>query len=119
MHPNTAPKLPQGCRTANTKHVIAPTVSKIGNGESLLRLRAKAFVAWARGPSVPSRLRGKPSTKPRTPCSFVNDNSRDQTENVLKRLEREIPELRYVNNAPPNGFGFAVRMGLVNPNEQN
>ena len=43
----------------------------------------------------------------------VNDNSRDQTENVLKRLEREIPELRYVNNAPPNGFGFAVRMGLV------
>ncbi len=43
----------------------------------------------------------------------VNDNSRDQTENVLKRLGQEIRELRYVNNQPPNGFGFAVRTGLV------
>jgi dolichol-phosphate mannosyltransferase len=43
----------------------------------------------------------------------VNDNSRDHTEAILKRLDQEIPELRYLNNAPPNGFGFAVRAGLA------
>ena len=42
----------------------------------------------------------------------VNDNSTDGTENILKRLGQEISELRYVNNNPPNGFGFAVRKGL-------
>jgi len=42
----------------------------------------------------------------------VNDNSSDRTEAILKRLKREIPTLRYVNNVPPNGFGFAVRCGL-------
>ena len=42
----------------------------------------------------------------------VNDNSRDATEDVLKRLTAEIPTLRYINNTPPNGFGFAVRAGL-------
>lgn len=42
----------------------------------------------------------------------VNDNSTDQTENILRRLRKEIPQVRYVNNTPPNGFGFAVRKGL-------
>ncbi len=44
----------------------------------------------------------------------VNDNSSDNTENVLMKLSAEVPELRYVNNTPPNGFGFAVRKGLNN-----
>ena len=42
----------------------------------------------------------------------VNDNSRDRTEEILKDLAARIPFVRYVNNAPPNGFGFAVRKGL-------
>ena len=42
----------------------------------------------------------------------VNDNSRDNTEHVLQTLEQQIPQLRHVNNQPPNGFGFAVRRGL-------
>lgn len=42
----------------------------------------------------------------------VNDNSSDGTEAVLRRLAGEITELRYVNNRPPHGFGFAVRAGL-------
>jgi len=42
----------------------------------------------------------------------VNDNSTDNTESILKKLSRQIPEVRYVNNSPPNGFGFAVRKGL-------
>jgi len=43
----------------------------------------------------------------------VNDNSRDRTEEILQRLGREIPSVRHINNSPPNGFGFAVRAGLV------
>jgi dolichol-phosphate mannosyltransferase len=42
----------------------------------------------------------------------VNDNSRDGTEAILVALQAEISELRYINNPPPNGFGFAVRTGL-------
>lgn len=42
----------------------------------------------------------------------VNDNSNDETENILKELSKKINEVRYVNNTPPNGFGFAVRKGL-------
>ncbi|HSX31923.1 MAG TPA: glycosyltransferase family 2 protein [Candidatus Saccharimonadales bacterium] len=42
----------------------------------------------------------------------VNDNSKDRTEEILRRLHKEIPQVRYVNNTPPNGFGFAVRKGL-------
>lgn len=42
----------------------------------------------------------------------VNDNSRDRTEQILIELRAQVPTLRQINNAPPNGFGFAVRAGL-------
>ena len=42
----------------------------------------------------------------------INDNSRDRTEEILKELSARIPFVRYVNNSPPNGFGYAVRKGL-------
>ncbi|MGE3319429.1 MAG: glycosyltransferase family 2 protein [Candidatus Berkiella sp.] len=42
----------------------------------------------------------------------VNDNSSDNTEATLKSLMQDYPTLTYVNNAPPNGFGLAVRCGL-------
>ncbi|MDD5209327.1 MAG: glycosyltransferase family 2 protein [Elusimicrobiales bacterium] len=42
----------------------------------------------------------------------VNDNSSDGTEAVLGRLRGEVKTLRVVNNTPPHGFGFAVRLGL-------
>ncbi len=44
----------------------------------------------------------------------VNDNSSDDTEPILLKLEKSIKELRHVNNTPPHGFGFAVRKGLDN-----
>jgi dolichol-phosphate mannosyltransferase len=44
----------------------------------------------------------------------VNDNSNDNTEQILKDLSQKIKELRYINNSPPNGYGFAVRKGLDN-----
>lgn len=44
----------------------------------------------------------------------INDNSTDKTEEILKRLQKEIKELRYLNNEPPNGFGYAVLKGLRN-----
>jgi dolichol-phosphate mannosyltransferase len=43
----------------------------------------------------------------------VNDNSSDGTERILATLSAADPHLRYLNNAPPNGFGFAVRRGLA------
>ncbi len=43
----------------------------------------------------------------------VNDNSDDDTEAILKRLQAELSAVRYINSAPPNGFGFAVRAGLA------
>lgn len=43
----------------------------------------------------------------------VNDNSQDQTQNILDSLAKEkVPTLRFVFNAAPNGFGLAVRKGL-------
>jgi dolichol-phosphate mannosyltransferase len=44
----------------------------------------------------------------------INDNSKDKTEKILKSLEKNIKELRHINNIPPNGFGFAARRGLEN-----
>jgi dolichol-phosphate mannosyltransferase len=44
----------------------------------------------------------------------VNDNSSDGTEAILRRLCDRYPCMRYLNNTPPHGFGFAVRKGLEN-----
>ena len=42
----------------------------------------------------------------------VNDNSKDNTLDVLQRLSQLIPTLVYHTNSGPNGFGYAVRYGL-------
>ena len=42
----------------------------------------------------------------------VNDNSSDDTPRILADLQTSIAELRVMHNAPPHGFGFAVRRGL-------
>jgi len=42
----------------------------------------------------------------------VNDNSTDRTEEVCARLSKEFEGVRHIVNQPPNGFGFAVRLGL-------
>ncbi len=45
----------------------------------------------------------------------VNDNSKDNTIEVLDNLKTKFPTLVYVTNNPPhNGFGYAVRKGLEN-----
>ena len=45
----------------------------------------------------------------------VNDNSKDDTIEVITGLQKTIPTLRTVFNTPPhNGYGFAVRKGLDN-----
>jgi dolichol-phosphate mannosyltransferase len=43
----------------------------------------------------------------------INDNSSDATERILATLSGADARVRYVNNAPPNGFGLAVRRGLA------
>lgn len=42
----------------------------------------------------------------------VNDSSTDNTQEILERITRKVPEIRYINNKQPNGFGFAIRKGL-------
>jgi len=45
----------------------------------------------------------------------VNDNSKDNTIEVITQLQATVPTLRTVFNTPPyNGFGYAVRKGLDN-----
>ena len=43
---------------------------------------------------------------------IVNDNSKDNTLNILKQLSDKYPSLKYETNLGPNGFGYAVRYGL-------
>ena len=43
---------------------------------------------------------------------IVNDNSKDNTEQVLQQLAEKYPSVRYVTNPGPNGFGYAIRYGL-------
>jgi dolichol-phosphate mannosyltransferase len=78
--------------------VVIPAHNEEGSIENTVRLLSVTL----RAESVPHEI------------LVVNDNSRDATENILKNLMTELPELRYVNNTPPNGFGFAVRCGLEN-----
>ena len=42
----------------------------------------------------------------------TNDNSKDNTLQVLEELQKTIPTLVYYTNTGPNGFGYAVRYGL-------
>lgn len=42
----------------------------------------------------------------------VNDNSKDNTLQVLEQLASKYPSVHYVTNIGPNGFGHAVRYGL-------
>ena len=45
----------------------------------------------------------------------VNDNSKDNTLEVIQHLQQTIPTLRTIfNPAPHNGFGYAIRKGLEN-----
>jgi dolichol-phosphate mannosyltransferase len=44
----------------------------------------------------------------------VNDNSKDKTPEVVKELQKTIPEIKLVNRTPPGGFGRAIRTGLEN-----
>jgi dolichol-phosphate mannosyltransferase len=42
----------------------------------------------------------------------INDNSSDNTENILIQLKSSIQTLTYFTNNGLNGFGYAVRLGL-------
>lgn len=44
----------------------------------------------------------------------INDNSSDNSIEVLEEVAASVPTLRFLTNKGPNGFGYAVRMGLEN-----
>lgn len=66
--------------------------------------------------SIPETLRSLYRTLSREGIDheiFVtNDNSKDNTAQVLQQLSVEIPTLHFETNKGPNGFGYAVRYGL-------
>lgn len=43
----------------------------------------------------------------------VNDNSTDQTPQVIEAKALEMPEINLVHNTPPGGLGRAIRCGLA------
>ena len=43
---------------------------------------------------------------------IVNDNSKDNTLEVLEQLSQKYSAVKYGTNLGPNGFGYAVRYGL-------
>lgn len=43
---------------------------------------------------------------------IVNDNSQDNTLEVLERLSKKYKSIKYITNPGPNGFGYAIRYGL-------
>lgn len=77
--------------------VVIPAHNEEGRIEATIR----AFADALRAAAIPFEI------------LVVNDNSRDQTKAILERLGKEMPEVRHLNNEPPNGFGFAVRAGLA------
>lgn len=42
----------------------------------------------------------------------VNDNSTDDTPNVVEAVNRQYPEVRVAHNSPPGGLGRAIRFGI-------
>ena len=54
--------------------------------EDGLRLRTKARVDWARGPSLPSMLSGRPTTSPPTPWRSARAGSRQASGVNFTRL---------------------------------
>ncbi len=44
----------------------------------------------------------------------INDNSKDNTLQVLQDIQATMPTLAVITNFGPNGFGYAVRKGLEN-----
>ena len=44
---------------------------------------------------------------------IVNDNSTDDTVEVVEGLRTEYPEIRLVHNTPPGGLGRALRFGFA------
>jgi dolichol-phosphate mannosyltransferase len=44
----------------------------------------------------------------------INDNSKDNTLAILEDLKLKIDTLKWITNEGPNGFGYAVRKGLLN-----
>ena len=42
----------------------------------------------------------------------INDNSNDKTLRILENLSKEIKTLIHFTNNGPNGFGYAIRLGL-------
>jgi dolichol-phosphate mannosyltransferase len=88
---------PPIARNALKISVIVPAHNEERNVSRTLSALAEAF----NGDGIPFEL------------LVVNDNSRDDTMAVVLECARDIPQVRLVHNAGPNGLGRAIRCGLA------
>lgn len=98
MGSGSAPELRPAPRNTLRYSVVVPAYNEAKNLPPTLGDLARAL----RAEEIPFEL------------LVVNDNSGDDTAAVVEGLRGEIPEIRMVHNAPPNGLGRAVRCGLRN-----
>lgn len=71
------------------------------NEEQNITPTVESLYSKLKGENIPHEIR------------VVNDNSKDNTQQVLDTLKSSVPTLVSIFNSPPsNGFGFAVRKGL-------
>lgn len=54
------------------------------------------------------------NTKEKFEIIVINDNSTDNSAEVLKSLQKKIKQLRFINRTTNPGVGFAIREGLSN-----
>jgi dolichol-phosphate mannosyltransferase len=98
MGSGSAPELRPAPRNTLRYSVVVPAYNEAKNLPPTLRELARAL----RAGGIPFEL------------LVVNDNSRDETAEVVEGMRAEIPEIRMVRNTPPGGLGRAVRCGLRN-----
>ena len=72
------------------------------NEEGHIAETVHGLAATLRRPASPTKSWWSTTTATMTPSAISGDAER-----------RRHPRVRYVNNLPPNGFGFAVRRGLA------
>ena len=62
---------------------------------------------------VPALLRTLECAGIKHEILVVDDGSTDNTRDVLLELAARYPNVRFIQNRPPNGFGLAVQAGLA------
>jgi 2-polyprenyl-3-methyl-5-hydroxy-6-metoxy-1,4-benzoquinol methylase len=62
--------------------------------------------------NIAEAVKRLPKMGKRTEIIVVNDGSKDRTADVVKELQKEMPDLRLIDYSPNRGKGYAVKQGF-------